>query len=422
MTDIIQYSVLLLRDDLESDVPGAPISETPLVFEEGLQDGEVAFTRDTGRLFAGHTPTPSQPHFHRTSFPYENVEVFTENSAKQFNEMVGAVAKDFETEASHTATLPQNTSFADVLISINGASYPYRIEGTSSVAVLLDYAAFDSSGVPIKSGEIRIMHGDGVARPKIVDIGHSTTAGLTFETAITGPVGGEYITLRYKNQTGSNLVLKFNSRRVTFIKPSHRNVTERSQRLVETLQPLTLAGGYLFAPSGTRMASLIGSRRGSTLEIVSTDFAANKIVLSGTGLFSGTSRITRTSGLVNLVVRETLEGATNSPFETLIKIGPAEAHTVPDLVALTLSNDSVAENSSAGTFVGFVQNQTGGSVITLTNNAGGKFALSGNSLIVAGALNYATAQSHTIEITETLEGIANSPKVTSLTVYITPTP
>jgi parallel beta-helix repeat protein len=77
---------------------------------------------------------------------------------------------------------------------------------------------------------------------------------------------------------------------------------------------------------------------------------------------------------------------------------------------ITLSNSTVPENSPAGTTVGAltaVDPDSGDShTFTLLDNAGGRFAISGNSLVVAAGANldYETAASHQVTIRATDSG------------------
>jgi hypothetical protein len=90
------------------------------------------------------------------------------------------------------------------------------------------------------------------------------------------------------------------------------------------------------------------------------------------------------------------------------------------LQPLTLSANTITENSISGTVVGAVQGLTAGSDLILSNDAGGRFAyVAGN--IVAGVTptDYETATSHTITLIESLTGATGSPKSNSLTISVT---
>jgi hypothetical protein len=67
---------------------------------------------------------------------------------------------------------------------------------------------------------------------------------------------------------------------------------------------------------------------------------------------------------------------------------------------IALSSQSVAEDAATGSVVGAlsVQNGSGSYTFTLTDDAGGLFAIDGDDLEVAAALNYETAPSHSITV------------------------
>lgn len=89
------------------------------------------------------------------------------------------------------------------------------------------------------------------------------------------------------------------------------------------------------------------------------------------------------------------------------------------LAALTLDNSDLDEESAAGTLVGAIQNASSGSTITLTDNAGGRFALSGSN-VIAGlvATDYETATSHNITLRETHADGNNSPRDSVIAITI----
>lgn len=89
------------------------------------------------------------------------------------------------------------------------------------------------------------------------------------------------------------------------------------------------------------------------------------------------------------------------------------------LASLALSSTSVTENSTAGILVGNILNSTNGSTITLLNDAGGRFAKSGNTIVTGlTATDFETAQTHQIILRETIAGATNSPKDTPITITV----
>jgi len=92
----------------------------------------------------------------------------------------------------------------------------------------------------------------------------------------------------------------------------------------------------------------------------------------------------------------------------------------PTLQALTLSANTIVENSTVGTIVGALLNTTALSTLSLSNNAGGRFSVSaGNIVATSTPTNYEAATSHSITVVETLVGATNSPNSTTLTINVT---
>lgn len=90
----------------------------------------------------------------------------------------------------------------------------------------------------------------------------------------------------------------------------------------------------------------------------------------------------------------------------------------PTLSNLVLSASTVSESAASGTAIGTVIGQTKDSTLELTGDAGGLLALDGVTLETAGALDYETASSLAWEITETLAGATNSPRVSDGAVAV----
>ncbi|OJY65520.1 MAG: hypothetical protein BGP16_12915 [Sphingobium sp. 66-54] len=96
----------------------------------------------------------------------------------------------------------------------------------------------------------------------------------------------------------------------------------------------------------------------------------------------------------------------------------------PILLGLpTLTPATIAEGAAPGTPVGALGNILTGADVTLSSDAGGRFALTGDGRIVAGltATDYETAPDHAYEIgiTQTLETAANSPRTDLLAIAVT---
>lgn len=98
----------------------------------------------------------------------------------------------------------------------------------------------------------------------------------------------------------------------------------------------------------------------------------------------------------------------------------AGGSAAPVLAALTLSSTSIIENTAMGSLVGAILGATHGSSLSLVDNSGNRFALSGGN-IVAGAVgtNFEAAASHQITLREVLAGAPNSPRDTTIVINVT---
>lgn len=95
------------------------------------------------------------------------------------------------------------------------------------------------------------------------------------------------------------------------------------------------------------------------------------------------------------------------------------AAPVPVLGSLTLANPFVTENTVGGTLVSAIAGTTAGSTLTLIGTAGGRFALSGGTLVAGSTpTDYETATAHTVTVREALAGASNTPRDTPLTISV----
>lgn len=90
------------------------------------------------------------------------------------------------------------------------------------------------------------------------------------------------------------------------------------------------------------------------------------------------------------------------------------------LSALTLSTDEIEEASAEDTLVGTLQSTAGGSTLSLTDDAGGRFKLTAGTIVAgATATDYGTSTSHNITVRETLADSANSPRDSVIAITVT---
>lgn len=167
---------------------------------------------------------------------------------------------------------------------------------------------------------------------------------------------------------------------------------------------------------GAIVGAITGGKPGSTITITGT--AGSRFDISVGNIVAGvTNTDYETATSYDITLRETNAAYPNSPKDTVIAIQVADVNTV--LQPLSLSAATIAENSAAGMVVGAIQGANGGTV-TITDTAGGRFAISGGN-VVAGSTgtDYETATTHNITLTETLGESSNSPRNTVLAIAVT---
>lgn len=151
------------------------------------------------------------------------------------------------------------------------------------------------------------------------------------------------------------------------------------------------------SPSGVLVGQLSSTPAGASFTLL--DNAGNRFALTGgTQLVAGTVATDyETATSHDVTVRGTRQGETRTETFSINVIN------VNELTGITLTGQTIAENSAAGTAVGVLASTPTGATFTLTDNAGGRFALSGNQ-VVAGATptDYETATSHEIKVKGTL--------------------
>jgi hypothetical protein len=162
-------SKVQLRRGTDAELPGTPISLTPLKFNDGLDLAELGYSTDSGRLFIGHSPSVGSPNYDRAQFPYRNVEILTENSPRVgslFNLNVreqSAFAFYVPTEIAGNTTSPLTYAEYDGALA-KPASFP----NGSNCSATVEYHAF-VNGLPVKQGVLRILLTSSPAFVKCVD-------------------------------------------------------------------------------------------------------------------------------------------------------------------------------------------------------------------------------------------------------------
>ncbi|WP_017719459.1 putative Ig domain-containing protein [Kamptonema formosum] len=124
---------------------------------------------------------------------------------------------------------------------------------------------------------------------------------------------------------------------------------------------------------------------------------------SATGTFTGTPTNSN-AGNLSLQVRATDKAGASASTPFNLTVNPGVNYAPTDI---TLSKNSIAENSPTGTVIGNLSaidpDSNDSHTYTLLNNAGGRFSIDGNKLKVANGslLNFESATSHTIRVRTT---------------------
>lgn len=171
--------------------------------------------------------------------------------------------------------------------------------------------------------------------------------------------------------------------------------------------------------SGTLVGAIGNNTVGSTLTLV--DDAGGRFAISGGNLVAGATKTDYEAFASHTItIRETFATAVNSPHDTVVNISVTNVAEAV-LNALSLSADTVAENAASNTLIGVLTGTTGGATLTLTNDDGGRFTLTGGQLrrTAVGTIDYETATTRSITVRETLVEASNSPRDTVLTVNVT---
>ena len=112
----IEISKIILRRGPAFDLPGKPVKLNPRQWTRPLDEGELAFAEDQGRIFIGADPARHLKQSTRLPFPYQNVEVIGENSVEAFADMHGARMREGDERDYYSAPLFKTTPPASQLV------------------------------------------------------------------------------------------------------------------------------------------------------------------------------------------------------------------------------------------------------------------------------------------------------------------
>jgi hypothetical protein len=213
----VSITKIQLRRGLAADLPGLPTSLSPLTFPIGLDEGELGYTTDKGRLFVGignDVPIAGMPNYNRSVFPYQNIEVLTENSPASV--IFGGAFSDNQTAYIVSVPLAQNTVFQhmQVINSGTGVAQDFQIDLTGvGACAVITYFMFDPSNNPIRQGRITILWNSNlITTPQCTDEAQALISlynNIQWQAVLTGSIGNQHVVLQYINLTGVSPTVYF---------------------------------------------------------------------------------------------------------------------------------------------------------------------------------------------------------------------
>lgn len=205
----VQLSKIQLRRGLASDLPGAPITLSPLAFSPSLDDGELGFTNDSGRLFIGLTsPTNGLTNYQRSDFPYQNIEVLTENSPSvAFRPVIADNRAGFFNSTPLTITaspLTFQTIDANAVVSNFHLDLP-----VSGVNASIWYYVFGSNHKATRQGVMHVVWNSSMVGSPVFSDAATVGVGSTGDLVWSAHYDGTNVVLQYINQTGDTPTVYF---------------------------------------------------------------------------------------------------------------------------------------------------------------------------------------------------------------------
>lgn len=225
---LVEIAQIQLRRGSQSQLPGAPTSLSPLTFAPGLKAGEIALVEELGRVFMGHNPSVGHANYQRSAFPYQNVEVLTENSTDTFRRMWDQLSRSNETGYYVSEPIAADGLWNTVLVpppaGVTGVpSQPFTVSfppGGPEVTARVVYNVL-AGGTIHKAGVMTIMY-DGLVDPMLTDeytsdrtsvLGSPGDPGDIFSKVLfrvaTAGVGASELQLQARNLLGVPATLRF---------------------------------------------------------------------------------------------------------------------------------------------------------------------------------------------------------------------
>ena len=294
----------------------------------------------------------------------------------------GATALDYAVAQSHDIT---------VRAARGGETMDKVFTVSVTEAVPVSAIALSNASVP-----------ESIAQNAVVGAFTSTPAGATY--VLDDNAGGRFAI------SGSNLVRgataldyeAFTSHQITVTATLGQSTHQQSFTInvtnVAEITNITLGADTISenAVLNTVVGGLISTPAGAAWSMVET--AGNRFAIAGNNLVRGATPLDyETATTHEVTVRGTRLG------ETLDKTFTVNVTNVNELTGIAVSNLTASEDAGAGAVIGAISSTPAGASFVLTDNAGGRFAISGTNLVRgATALDYEAFQSHSITIQATL--------------------
>ncbi len=96
---------IIIRRGSGVDLPGKPRAISPKQWNRSLEEGEMAYSEDDGRIFVGPKVGSNLPQSRRLQYPYQNIEVIGENSVEAFEKMHGDRMREGDNRDYYFTTL-----------------------------------------------------------------------------------------------------------------------------------------------------------------------------------------------------------------------------------------------------------------------------------------------------------------------------
>ena len=194
----IQISKLQMRRGPFVDLPNP-----------SLDDGEIGFANDTGRLFIGQTtPTIGNANYNRAVLPYENIEILTELTPL---DGVSPAFKDNQLGYFSCTLVDPVSSFStsNVIQTLDSTmtlvDFYFDLPNSGANA-LINYFVYDSSNNPLRVGKLTIIWNTNmVGDPYTSDdalVASGNITDIQWKAVLIGSMPNQHVVLEYINDTG----------------------------------------------------------------------------------------------------------------------------------------------------------------------------------------------------------------------------